>query len=64
MPFKAVFVSVVIGSALIVAAFMLNARRPGIGNPSLGPPFLGTRILHWLHEKVSPLIGTSGDPWS
>ena len=40
MPFKAVFVSVVIGSALIIAAFMLNARRPGIGNPSLGPPFL------------------------
>ena len=31
---------------------------------TLGPPFLGTRILHWLHEKVSPLIGTSGDPWS
>ena len=40
MPFKAVFVSVTLGTALIVAAFMLNARRPGLGNPSRGGPFL------------------------
>ncbi len=40
MPFKAVFVSDVIGSALIVGAVILNARRPGIGNPSRGGAFL------------------------
>ncbi len=31
---------------------------------TLGPPLLGTRILHWLHEQLTPLIGPSGDPWS
>ena len=31
---------------------------------TLGPPLLGTRIMHWLHEKVSPLFGRSGDPWA
>ena len=40
MPFKAVFISVTIGTALIVAAFILNAQRPGIGNPAQGGAFL------------------------
>ena len=40
MAFKSVFIAIFIGSALIVAAFILNARRPGLGDPSLGGPFL------------------------
>ncbi len=40
MHFKAVFISVTIGSALITAAFVLNAQRPGIGNASVGGAFL------------------------
>ncbi len=40
MPFKAVFVSVVIGTALIVGAFVLNSQRPGIGDPGRGGAFL------------------------
>jgi hypothetical protein len=30
MPFKAVFVAVVIGTALVITAFLVNARRPRI----------------------------------
>ena len=31
MPFKSVFIAVFLGTAMVVAAFLVNARRPAVG---------------------------------
>lgn len=40
MEFRSVFIAVIIGAALIVAAFMLNARRPTVDTARQGPEFV------------------------
>lgn len=60
MPFRsflAVFVAVLIGTALIVAAFMINRARPAVETAQPGPQFvLATGKCAECHRRETPAI--------
>lgn len=57
MPFKSVFVAVVIATALIVAAFVVNARRPRIETGQPTPALIeATGKCAECHRRATPAI--------
>ena len=57
MPFKAIFIAVTLGTALIVAAFLLNARRPRIQTNQPSPALIeASGKCAECHRRETPAI--------